>query len=269
MVAAVGQAESAGEVALLPGPRQFQKRQRVAVALGDDLVDDRGVDGSVDVAQQQHAGVGVAQPVHRQLGQPGQDFHLLAGAGGAHQGDRLGQQAPGDEGEDLGRGLVEPLPVVDQTGQGLLVGGVGQHRERGEPDEERVGRRTGGHAQCGGERVALWGGQPVQVLVDQWRQQLMQAAVGQVGLGLHAGCRQDTPVRQLVAQVAQQGALAGAGVASQHQHLACCHRQRRSLMRPSAAHSLSRPSRLMEPASPKSRGGRGGLAGPGGGVIAP
>ena len=66
---AVGKPEPAGELGGVPGARQLEKRERIAVALGDDLVADRGVEGAVHVVQQQRPRVAVAESADGQLGQ--------------------------------------------------------------------------------------------------------------------------------------------------------------------------------------------------------
>ena len=53
----------------------------------------------------------------------------VGGACGEDHGDRLGEQAAGCEGERLRRGAVQPLGVVDQADQGLLLGGLGKQAE--------------------------------------------------------------------------------------------------------------------------------------------
>ena len=65
-----------------------------------------------------------------------------------HDRHRLRQQPPRDEPEDLARGAVEPLRVVDEADQRLLVGDLGQQgqRRRARPGSGRAGRRTRGRA---------------------------------------------------------------------------------------------------------------------------
>ena len=79
---------------------------------------ERGAQGRL----QQRPRVRVAQSFDPQLRQPAEISHRRAR--GEHQRDGLRQQAAGDERERLPRGLVEPLRVVDQADQRLLLGGV-------------------------------------------------------------------------------------------------------------------------------------------------
>jgi len=62
---------------------------------------------------QQGTRIGLPQALDHQLRQPRQ---LVAqNPGREHQADRLCSQPAGNEPNDLGRGLIEPLRVVDQA----------------------------------------------------------------------------------------------------------------------------------------------------------
>ena len=211
---AAGKAEAAGEVRDLPGARQLEERERVAAALRDDLVADRGVQRAADVVQQQRARVGVAEPLEGQLGESGEDLVADARARGAHDRDPLGEEPAGDEAEDLHGGVVEPLRVVDDADERLLLGDLGQQRQGGEPDHEPVGRGAGAPAEHGRERVALRGGEPVEV-IEHGGAELVEAAVGQLDLRLDADGPRNAPAADAVGQVAQQRALAHARLPAQ------------------------------------------------------
>ena len=103
--------------------------------------------------------------------------------------------------------MVEPLRVVDDADQRLLLGDVGEQRQRGQADQEPVGRSAGAEAEHRRERVALRGGKRLEVL-EHRRAELVQAAVGQLHLRLDAGRRGDVPAGDAAGDVAQQGALA-------------------------------------------------------------
>ena len=94
------------------------------------------------VAQQQRPRVAVAQPADLQRGQADQHSVSDAGARRTHQRDPLGQQAAGHEREELRGGAVQPLRVVDDAGQRLLLGGLRHQRQRGQSHQEPVGRGT-------------------------------------------------------------------------------------------------------------------------------
>ena len=161
--------------------------------LSDDLVGDGSVDRAADMIQQERARVAVAEPVNVQRGQAGQ--HVVPGTGAhrAHQRHRLGEQAAGHEGDHLRGGTVQPLHVIDDAGQRLLLGSLRHQRQRGQSHQEPVGCRAGAQPEYGRERGLLRGWQFAEV-VKQRRAQLMQAAVRQLHLRLNPGSRHDPPV---------------------------------------------------------------------------
>ena len=178
-----------------------------------------------------------------QLGEPGEDVVADARSRGAHERDPLGEEPAGDEAEDLRGRLVEPLRVVDDADERLLLGDLGEQRQRGEPDQEPVRARAGAQAEHRRERVALRGGQPVEV-IEHRRAELMEAAVGQLHLRLDADGRRDAPAGDTVGQVVQQRALADARLARAGRGPGSDRRARRSRSRSSASHSARRPRSL-------------------------
>ena len=190
---AAGKTEPAGEIGGVPRARQLEQRERVAVALCDDLVANACVQGARHVGQQQRAGITIAEWSNRQDRQPGENVIAGPRPRGAHDRDRLSEQAAGNEPQDLRRGVVEPLRVVDDARQRLLVGDLSEQRQRGQPDQEPVGRRAGAAAEHRRERVALRCGQPVKV-VQHGRAEQVEAGVGQFHLRFNAGGSRDVPV---------------------------------------------------------------------------
>ena len=69
--------------------------------------------------------------------------------------DPLRQQPARHERERLRGHPVEPLRVVDDAHERLLLGGVGQQAQDGQPDEEALRRRPGAQAERRAQRVAL------------------------------------------------------------------------------------------------------------------
>ena len=111
--------------------------------------------------------------------------------------------------------MVEPLRVIDETDQRVLLGDLGEQRQRGQPDQEPVGRGAGAAAEHRREGVALRNGQPAE-LVQHRRTQLVQAGISQLHLRLDADGPRDMPVGDAVGQVTQQRALAHARLAPQY-----------------------------------------------------
>ena len=98
----------------------------------------------------------------------------LGVARGEDQADRLRRQAARHEREDLRRGAVEPLLVVDHAEQRLLLGHLGQQAQHGQPDEEairRAARRPRPNAVRSASRCGT--GRPLEAIQHR-RAQLMQ-----------------------------------------------------------------------------------------------
>ena len=76
-------------------------------------------------------------------------------AGRENDRDPLGQQAAGDERERARRRAVEPLRVVDDAQERLLLDSLRQQAEDGQPDQERVRSRSGAEPEGYVERIAL------------------------------------------------------------------------------------------------------------------
>jgi hypothetical protein len=97
----------------------------------------------------------------------------------------------------------------------LLLRDVGKQRQRREPDQELVGRRTDASTEDGRKRIALRRGQLLEVIQHR-PAELMEAAVGQLQLRLDAFGPRDAPAVGAVGHVAEQRALADARLAAQH-----------------------------------------------------
>ena len=102
-------------------------------------------------------------PWRTSSGSPARTSSPTARARRAHDRDPLGEETAGDEPEDLGRGVVEPLRVVDDADERLLLGDLGEQRQRGQADQEPVGRRRRAQPEHRRERIALRIGQAVEV----------------------------------------------------------------------------------------------------------
>ena len=136
------------------------------------------------------------------------DEHAVADARArrAHDSDPLGMETAGDETENLSGGVVEPLRVVDDADERLLLGDLGEQRQRGQPDQEPVGRSPRAQSEHRGERIALRIGQAIDSIHHR-RAELMEPAVGQLHLGLDADSPGDVPARHSVGYVVEQSAL--------------------------------------------------------------
>ena len=100
------------------------------------------------------------------------------------------------------------LRVVDDADEWLVLRHIGEQGQRGEPDQERVGGRAFAQSEDRLERGALRDGQPLKV-IEHRHAELMQAAVGELHLGLNARRLGDAGARRLraLAQVAEERVL--------------------------------------------------------------
>src|SRR5581483_8447025 len=149
----LGEAEPAGEARRVPRARKLQERERIAVALDEQLLEDGGVERTVDAVEEKRPRLGVRQAVEAQLRKPRKNLVADSGARGEDERDPLGVQTPCDETEDLLRGSVQPLRVVHDADERLMLRDLGEERQDGEPDEESIRRRSGAQAEDRRQRV--------------------------------------------------------------------------------------------------------------------
>jgi hypothetical protein len=80
------------------------------------------------------------------------------------QRNRLTQQAAADEPEDLSRGPVEPLCVIDDAQEWLVLRALGQEAERRQRNEKKVGGGAYPEAERSSERTALRGRETLEAV---------------------------------------------------------------------------------------------------------
>ena len=136
-----------------------------------------------------------------------------------HQPDRLRAQTARHERQHLRRRAVEPLRIVDDADQRPVLGRVRQQAQDRQADEEAIRGVAVAQAERGAERLALRVGEAVQA-IDERRAELMQPREGELHLGLDARRPRDAEPRRAPHQILEQGALAHAGLAAQHQRAA-------------------------------------------------
>ncbi len=209
-------AEADGEIGVREPAVQFQQRQRVAAGLRDDPVGDPGVERPRHHRRQQLPGLGVGQSVHPHLRQAARDVVVGRLTGGEDQRDRLGVQASRHERQDqLGR-LVEPLHVVDQADQRTGGGGLGEQAEHRQAEDQGRRRPALTQPERHVQRVPLRVRQTAEV-AEQGCAELLQRRVRDIGFGLHPGATHDLTAGRGPGEMVEQGGLAGAGLAPQHQ----------------------------------------------------
>ena len=131
---------------------------------------------------------------------------------------RLGQETTGHEAEDLSGCPIEPLGIVNDADQRLLLGDVGEQRQHRQTDQEAIRRRRPApESEHRLEGRALTDREPLHVF-EQRAAQLMEPAEGQLHLAFDTHGLGHVTVVDPAGRVVQQGALADASLTAQHQH---------------------------------------------------
>ena len=202
----------------------------------------RRVERPGDRRVQQPAGVIGGQPVDHELRQP-LELVLVAGlAQREHQSHPLRQQASRHERERLRRHPIEPLRVVDDAHERLLLGDVGQQAQDRQADQEAIRRRTGAQAERRAQRVALRARQMPET-AEHRRAQRMQAGERELHLGLDARRPGDPASLRGRRQMPQQGGLADSRLAAEDQHatLTRAHSRDESIQHVALAATVEQP----------------------------
>jgi hypothetical protein len=199
--------------------RQLQQCQGVAASLGDDLIADPVIERFTDRGGQQRPRIGVAEAAHVELGQPGQrtgDRACVAHA--EQQRHPLGGHPPRDEGQDLGRRLVQPLRIVDEAEQRFSFGDFRHQGEGRQPHQEAFRGRAGTQPERHAQRSLLGFGQLVET-TQQRAAQLVQTGERELRLGFHTHRGLHPEPRQTggTAGLVEQGRLADARLPAHHQ----------------------------------------------------
>ena len=208
------QPEPAGQLRRRQPAGQLEERQGVPAGLREDAVANGRVQRVLHGRVQECSRIAVDQAADLELRQPAELLARLTRR--EDEADRLGEQPASDESERQGRRPVEPLGVVDDAEQRPLLRHLGHEPEHGEPDQEAVRRRPGGHAEHGPERVALWGRQPLHP-VEHRRAQLVQARERELHLRLHPDGPGDRQAGGCPGQVIEQRGLADPRLAAHDQ----------------------------------------------------
>ena len=161
------------------------------------LVEDPGlhllVERAGDRRVQQQSGVVGREPLDQELRESLERLLVAEVAHREHKSHPLRQEPSRHERERLRGHLVEPLRVVDDAHERLLLGGVGQQAQDRQADEEALRRRSGAHAERRAQRVALRARQRPET-AEQGRAQRVQAGEGKLHLGLDARRRGDAGI---------------------------------------------------------------------------
>ena len=122
-----GKPKSARQLLRSQSTGQLQQCQRVAPSLGKDLIADPSVQWRGQGGFEQRSRICVPQALHDEVGQ---SCDIAAGhPGRENQSHRFRTQTASNKAQDLCRGPVEPLLVIDHTHKRLLLSHLGQQAQ--------------------------------------------------------------------------------------------------------------------------------------------
>ena len=156
------QPEPAGQLRRCHTVGQLEQGQRVAAGLGDDPVPDPLIQPAGDDRGQQRPRVRLRQPLQHQPGKPSQVARGGRITRAEQQGDRFGVHPAGNKRQDPGRGLVQPLRVIDQAQQRLAGSRVRQQPQHRQADQETIRRAARRQAERHAQSLTLRAGQPAE-----------------------------------------------------------------------------------------------------------
>ncbi len=120
--------------------RQLDQRQGVAARLCDELLAKLLIERRSQHGVQQRPRIGRAQTL---------DLHPRQGAEvrkhnprRQDHANRLGAKATRDKRKSLCRSVIQPLQIIDQADQGLIVGHFGKQGQHGQPGQKALRCRT-------------------------------------------------------------------------------------------------------------------------------
>jgi hypothetical protein len=133
--------------------------------------------------------------------------------------DPLRHESPSDERERLRRRAIEPLGVIDDAEDGLLLGRLGDESQDGESDEIRVRGIPGAQSEGDGKRLALRVRQALPEF-EVVRGELLKRRVWELHLAFHADRSGDAERSSALNGVFQQRRLADARLSMDDEHAA-------------------------------------------------
>ena len=215
----VRQRVAAGQLARGQRRRQVPQGERIAGGRGGQLAGDLGGYLGARLAGEQLPGVVRAQPLQLEHLDARRRELRHRRPHGEHHRDPLGAQPARGEHQRLRRRRVQPVGIVDQADDGQLGRGRREQPERGGPDRQPVGRRSGRHRQRVLERLTLGLGQ-VGGQRQHRPEQLVERREGEPMLGLHPAHLQDGRAVRADGDPVEQRGLAHPGLAADEQRAA-------------------------------------------------
>ena len=139
-----------------------------------------------------------------------------------HERDPLRQQPASHERKGPRRRAVEPMGVIDETQERLLLGGVGQQAEDRQSDQERIRRRVGGtpNSVRTRRRARRAGAREARHEPKEGRTELLNRRERELHLRLDSRRLHDPEFAPSRGRILEKGRLADSGFSMHHQHSA-------------------------------------------------
>ena len=168
--------------------RELHEGEWIAARLDDQPLEHLLVEGRPQDGLEERPGIAMTKWLDVHLGQaPQRPTHLPRAE---QDGDPLGCEPASREPEDLCGRAIEPLGVIDQAEEAVLLRRLGEESENRESDEERVRCRPDTKSEGDLERLALRLGQTLAKRQDR-RTELLDGGERELHLAVDAGSPDD------------------------------------------------------------------------------
>jgi hypothetical protein len=211
------QAKSARELRRAQPARQLQQGQRIPVRLGDDPLQHAFVQSSWQDRLEQRPRMTMTQRRHVKLRQTGERVAQLSRR--EHERDLLRKEPARHKGDGSLRRTVEPLRVIDQAQERLLLGGLGKQAQDRQPHQETIRRWPSTEPERDAQRVVLGVRKALHELEER-RAQLLNRREREFHLGLDPERPGDPKLRCGADRVLEKRRLSDARFAVHRQHSA-------------------------------------------------
>ena len=195
--------------------RQLQQSERVATCLGNDPLQHRFIQPSRQDRLQQRSRITTAQGRNLDLRQTGERVARLSSS--EHERDLLRKETAGREPKHLRRSAIQPLRVIDDTYEWLLLGSLGQEAEDRQSDQEPIRRGPRTESESDAKRVVLGLREALHKLEERGTQ-LLNRREWELHLRLDPEGPGDPKVPSHLDRVLEQRGLANPRLSTHHQN---------------------------------------------------
>lgn len=220
-IRSIGQFESSSQQCRLQAVGILEQCEGIPPRFGDDPINNLFAQWHDDRSCQQLSCFALAETSKANVRQPEKrvSVRFIDIAYGEYQDYALGRNPARNKCQDFRGCLVQPLCIINEAEQKVLLRRLGKQVKGRQADQEPVRNRTKSSAQRHTERdlLRLW--EPVQV-VKQWCAELVETCEGKLHLGFDARRRFHTEVRcrRFLSKMFKQRGLADTGITTHHEN---------------------------------------------------